>query len=571
MKKLFSLLLAVMMLAMPVLGSAETMFSAMYAPFMELRPGDFGILTDVDFNYYKLYNDALEAGREIQSEVSIGKINEAILGDEETATAVNDLLSALEIKASMQANELSVNIGMSGNELLTIGYAQDGTDAYLSSNLLGGTVVIGEDELIPVIERILDVLVMMEAIPEDEAAEVKAQLPQMLDMIVGELANVYQMPDLSAFENLDITPINEALAPIIAKAETVTDFEQPADCDAATSMVTVNVTGEDAASVLKSLLLTLKANPALMNAVAELMGYGENSSNMQMYRMFYGESFTFESMVIDPAIESMDEEFEGAGAVLLTLWLDAAGEVVKLTAANAAESEAAETAAEETPVVVELEGLPEDAMVIGLDDWQTVLETENEPIITYTRVTDGAPIHTVTFCMEDDRITMQAAGSGNAFGFDMNVTEDGESIMALSMMMAVEQQADQYSALLTMGMEADGESFVLSGVTNVKMDGVDFEVVSNFAMLYNGDVLFEMTETSKTVDPTATIVSEDAVRLATIEDEEFANWFVRMLVTAQMWGNSLPEKLPASVQELMVTEEAPVDTVETVDFVDVAE
>ena len=57
MKKLFSLLLAVMMLAMPVLGSAETMFSAMYAPFMELRPGDFGILTDVDFNYYKLYND----------------------------------------------------------------------------------------------------------------------------------------------------------------------------------------------------------------------------------------------------------------------------------------------------------------------------------------------------------------------------------------------------------------------------------------------------------------------------------------------------------------------------------
>ena len=107
MKKLLSLMLALMMLAIPMLGTAETLFGAMYEPYLDMNLAEFGILTDVPVNSYQLYYDALEAGRELQSTVTISPIAEGLIGDEKTEKAVNDLLQALEIKSSIQGNEAS--------------------------------------------------------------------------------------------------------------------------------------------------------------------------------------------------------------------------------------------------------------------------------------------------------------------------------------------------------------------------------------------------------------------------------------------------------------------------------
>lgn len=545
MKKLLSLMLALMMLAIPMLGTAETLFGAMYEPYLDMNLAEFGILTDVPVNSYQLYYDALEAGRELQSTVTISPIAEGLIGDEKTEKAVNDLLQALEIKSSIQGNEANAVITLSDKDVLTLGFGQQGTDTYLSSNLLGGTVVIGEGELVPVIERLVDMFVLMGAIPEDEAEEIKASLPEMLDMIAQELAGAYTMPDTSALANADVTPLVDALVPIIARTEIKEVTEQPTGCDAADSMAVVTITEKDALDLVKGVLLTIKANPDLMDMLAQMMGYNDSFYTVY-YEEYFGRPFSFEKDVIDEGLASMEEAYanigEDSGEVELTMWFDGDA-MVKLTACSHSTEEAHREVIEYTRVT--------NANVITytvklIDEYEpiTFVLTEEGPDA------DGVTTYTLKVDVEDEAATFIVKNGSNLFSFYMGIP-DYSGLMEMTVTLTGDKVGDAYNTKADIQIKDESMNIgvVVDGVLTI--DGVDFEENAKVTLFVGGDEIVSMDAVTRTVKPTSTIMRADAVRPATLEDADFANWFVGVINELGSWAAELVQAVPASFIEMM--------------------
>ncbi|MGN1018856.1 MAG: hypothetical protein ACI4O7_00660 [Aristaeellaceae bacterium] len=222
MKKLTAICLAVLMLALPVLGCAAT-------------SGE-------------LVGNARDAGMPLKTTVTFTPADLTDILDEEIATVYSDLLNALSLEVYQNGSEGRLSVQLSGNDVLTLAGAFSGDTTFLNSNFLGSrSIAVDADEWQPLLERLVDLLEDAGELDEEEAALARVQLAGMFS---GEA--VVQMDAENAFADVDWTPVIDLMTGLMAdRGETETVTEQPADCDKAMTRATLTLTGEDMVKIYR--------------------------------------------------------------------------------------------------------------------------------------------------------------------------------------------------------------------------------------------------------------------------------------------------------------------------------
>lgn len=265
MKKLFSLVIAIMMLALPVLATAE---------------GSLGIIGGADGPTEIIvakempktrYQDALAAGRRVNQTITLTELTGVETGDATTDAAIADLIKALGINIAAQGDEASFAMTLSGEEVATLGGALSGENIYLSSNMMGGTVVVGFDEIEPLINRILDMMVTMGAIGEFEATMIREQITSFKEAL--EAHELEETAEDLALDEVNTSALEALLPMMMGKITPVEDIIVPRMCDPAVSGLQMVLTNEDIHAVVKQACQFLLDNPMLLDSFAEAAGY----------------------------------------------------------------------------------------------------------------------------------------------------------------------------------------------------------------------------------------------------------------------------------------------------------
>ncbi|MBQ8200890.1 MAG: hypothetical protein IJZ74_03880 [Clostridia bacterium] len=525
MKKLLTLLMAMMLMVMPALGAAEesspetSLTLADLLAAAEVSPEEDSIIED-------LATKALNAGRKVDYSLTLSDWPSGITGDESIDAMINDVLDALVITVSQQGDEGAFALKMSGNDLLTIGVATSGEDAYINSNLLGGTIVISGDEVEPIVTRLVDMFALMGLFEEADVEEIKAQLPAILDTVEQELsASSFAALTEEDVMNLDVSAIVEALAPILSKMEAGELTGQPKNCDQAASVVTFTITPDEMKAVSKSLFLFIKDNPSLMNYMQQMMESGDMVTAD-------GEAVTFEQLM-DQAIAQMDKETLTVEDSVIAMYLDEAGEPVAMNATfNMASSSVSSEDGAETVTTMPL-------------------------TITYARLTINEGVtHTVTMVAEDASMTLNMlVRDENSFYMSVDFVDDaGEGMhMTVDCVSTVTDTASDATIALDFTINADGETIAFGAdvVSKYTMNGVDFTGEDVIDVTVGDMKVLTIKLNTQTSDAGQSIMSGEVVRPAELNDTDFANWFVGIVNNLQSWLGTAMMSLPQSVLQLI--------------------
>lgn len=511
MRKLTALLLALLMLAMPLSALAEE--------------------TAAPLHTEDYYTKALEAGRRIHYEFSFGELPEELTSDPEEGYIVSVLFDALAVEMHEQGNEGSFAIGFkkadgSFGSVLDLAVLADGSDAYIKSNLLGaGTVVIGEDDILVVLGRLMGVLVEMGAMDADEAMSMVAELPAMIEMIKSQMVAI-NPEDLM---NLDYTALYESVPPILAKAEQVEMTMQPKNCDAAVSEYKLVLTEEDGYKLAIGLLKFVKANPVLLKLL-------ESQSSAQ-YNYLYEEAElpTMEEQ-LDQMIAELEtiEPTEESSDLHVFYWLDEKDEIVCL---NAYEIDAVGT-------------IPDTAML----SYNRL--TMNDKVAYTANINDGYA----------ETMTLEAVVGAESLRVSLAMDEFGEPYMSMLMDVACVEEGNNIKTDMFIEIAdysyADFEEYPYDSEEVVRIDvkedttlnGVDFVSNAEVAVSVNGQKMITLYCDSYTEDPVASIKDGEVIRLAALTDAEFANWFSGVMNSIQSWPMTLIMNMPAELLQMMMQE-----------------
>ncbi len=333
MKKLLSLVLALMMCAgvLPVMAETGVIGGAdgpteivLTGPDIML-PGDLG-------------EDALAAGRKVQANLAVTEVSGIDTGDASVDAALTELFKALGFTMTQQGDEGAFSLTISGNDVLSMGLAVSGEDAYVQSNLLGGTVVVGASEVTSLVERLLDMLVMMESITEEDAAELKAQAGVLVTTLSAALQNSDFQVTLTDADLLamDYSAVVTVLGEIMQKMQPVENIVVPKNCDAAVGGVTLNATNEDMQKMSMALIQFIKDNPKLMRFLAYQFGMSTRAQLTTMWEAMKDNSIYAteeEFLQANPAVEDVLDEAMSAledrkildGDYVIQVYYDEAG------------------------------------------------------------------------------------------------------------------------------------------------------------------------------------------------------------------------------------------------------
>lgn len=467
MKKLFSLMLAMLMLLTPVMGLAE---EAAQTTVLEMSN--------------TMLQDALEAGLRAETVVTFEKIMDGMsTGDESVDAVIRDVFDAVKITAYQQGDEAGFALYMQDTELLNVAFAASGEDAYVSSNLLGGTIVIAPDEVVGQIERLIDMFVMMGAMTEDEAAEIKAMLPALYDEVKATIEK--QLAAQAELENmeLNLSALDAIIAEITEGAVEEAVTGQARNYDLATKKMTVTVTPDQMTRLVQALVQVVKDNPALKNYIEMEMAGMELTYNDQ------------------PA--TFDEILDG---------------LAKDVAAN--------DAAEQDLVLVLYFNDAEELVALSTE----LADETNTMTVNYTRLTTGeGQTHTVVIQDTETTMTVNVLVNDARFmlGFDMADAE-------MTIHMAVDMKVTASDAAYAVSGQVDLD--VNDGYDDIQIDvpfdsvttkiGKDVVEETRISLVFAGMKLGTMVLKTTTVEPEASIMEGNVQRLAELSDEEFANWFV---------------------------------------------
>lgn len=495
MKKLFSMLMALLMLLTPVLGLAEE----------DVQTGTVFDLSNT------MLQDALTAGRRAQTVVTFKDIMPDLsIGDEAIDTAIRDMFAAVKITAYEQGDEAGFALLLSDTELLNVAFAASGEDAYVSSNLLGGTIVIAPDEVVGQIERLIDLFVMMEAISADEAAEIKAMLPALYDEMVATINS--SLAAQAELENMEfnLTALEAILAEITEGAVTEEVTGQARNVDLATKKMTVTVTPDQMTRLVQALVQVIKDNPALKNYIEmEMAGmeltYGEQPATLDEM---------LDGLYNDAADHGMEKD------LVLVLYFNDAEELV------AASTE--------------------------------VADENNTMTVNYTRLTTGeGQTHAVVIQDKETTMIVNVLVGATRFmlGFDVADTE-------MTMHMGLDMNVTSSDAAYAVSGQVNGA--VNDGYDNIQIDvpfdsvttkvGKDVVEETRINLVVAGMNLGTMVIKTTTGDPATTIMEGEVQRLAELSDDEFATWFVSVYQNLMgVVGNAF-SALPESVLMLVMSE-----------------
>ena len=238
MKKILSIVLAMLMLALPVFGSAET-----------AEETDAGFLMKYQAQGQKLTTDM---------SIEPGELLAAVLG--ENAAAIQDLLSALGIQVTAQAEgsnaQFGLNLSLNGSEaLISLLAAATENGLVIRSNL------VGEDTF---------------AVSSDELKNLLEQYTQSMGEQGSALNNLLTNPEeMLAGMELDPSGLMTALTPIMSAMTVEEVTEAPDAFPNAKTVTVVPLKKEDLTNVMTELGKLLWSIPTFQQVIS-LASNGES-------------------------------------------------------------------------------------------------------------------------------------------------------------------------------------------------------------------------------------------------------------------------------------------------------
>ncbi|MGN0795151.1 MAG: hypothetical protein ACI4MG_11870 [Aristaeellaceae bacterium] len=514
MKKFLAMLLAVLMMALPFAGLAEEDLSAqlsaeLNAMLAEMK-AQYEALPATDYT-----QKALDAGRRIDSTVSLDWLAEGLTGDADTDATIAELIDSLSLTAYQQGDEIYYALGLKQADgtvanLLTFGYASEGDEHFLTTNLLGSsTIAVKVDDLQPVAERLLDMLALAGMLEQSDVDDIKASLPEMkemlasyADMMTAEMAMLSaDLFSMNYDAMIDVTLI------LAAKAQPVEDFVQPKNCDAAVAAVRFELNGEDMAAIMKSVVKFIQDNPSLRDYFDKYISYANSM-------MVSDEPMTFDALMDEMMAEMEAEAIELEESLVYTIAVNEAG----------------------MPVYG----------VMTLDD---------ATVMTYTCLTmNDGPHYTVVFGSEEKNGTLEIFATESDAAISLAFAENGECVMSIDMVITSRSAENPvaFDLVITFDAPSAGMNLVVKASEDVTLNGVDFTQKEAVTITLNGMDLLAIIAETNTADPGASIKDGNVVRPAQLSDAEFANWFVECYNGLTTWAFSLMMALPASVQNMMM-------------------
>lgn len=492
MKKFTAVLLALLMMALPVLGMAAS-------------PAE-------------MIEGAAAAGQPIHTAVTFD--SGTIPGlDAETAAMVNDLIDALGFTTDTQENQTNFAMQLSGTDVLTLAWATEGEDTYINSNLLGGTIAFNATEGDVIIDHLLKMAVDADMLTESDVAEVK----QLIEQLKTEMNTQVEAIDL---ENIDMTALLSVVEELMQKVTTGEVTQQPKNSDPAASVITMKLTGEDITKVYKVIFDVMKNVPQFTQAL--------ESASLTMN----GEKVTADEM-----IAKLPELADQIGAMVqgeipVEIYLDEAGEPVYgiMSMTMKAEDEtitmdmdfARRTVNEGVTYAVTIRA--EDANDEGVSITADVLETE-------ALTTANVGIASIKNGVSEPVITVSVLLNKNY----------GETKSEESMIVDVVVTDSDSGEEISFKIDMDSEAEVLAD------GGVQYEAEMDLYILGMEEELFTIEVEQLSGKAVDSIVTADAVRPGTMTEDEVAQYVNNDVMNALMNAlMGLAQNLPASVLSLLM-------------------
>ena len=492
MKKFTAVLLALLMMALPVLGMAAS-------------PAE-------------MIEGAAAAGQPIHTAVTFD--SGTIPGlDAETAAMVNDLIDALGFTTDTQENQTNFAMQLSGTDVLTLAWATEGEDTYINSNLLGGTIAFNATEGDVIIDHLLKMAVDADMLTESDVAEVK----QLIEQLKTEMNTQVEAIDL---ENIDMTALLTVVEELMGKVTTGEVTQQPKNSDPAATVITMKLTGEDITKVYKVIFDVMKNVPQFTQAL--------ESASLTMD----GEKVTADEM-----IAKLPELADQIGAMVqgeipVEIYLDEAGEPVYgiMSMTMKAEDEtitmdmdfARRTVNEGVTYAVTIRA--EDANDEGVSITADVLETE-------ALTTANVGIASIKNGVSEPVITVSVLLNKNY----------GETKSEENMIVDVVVTDSDSGEEISFKIDMDSEAEVLAD------GGVQYEAEMDLYILGMEEELFTIEVEQLSGKAVDSIVTADAVRPGTMTEDEVAQYVNNDVMNALMNAlMGLVQNLPASVLSLVM-------------------
>lgn len=494
MKKLTAMLLALLMLALPVMGMAAS-------------PAE-------------MIEGAAAAGQPIHTAITFD--SGTIPGlDAETAAIFNDVIDALGITTDTQENQTNLALQLSDKDVLTLAWATEGEDTYINSNLLGGTIAFNATEGDVIIDYLLKMAVDAGMFTESDVAEVKQAIEQVKTQVNTQVEAI-------DVESIDTAALLAAIEEIMQKVTVGEVTQQPKNSDPAASMITVKLTGEDVAKVYKVIFDVMKNVPQFTQALesADLTMNGEKVSAEEMIAKLPELADQIGTMV--------------QGEIPVEIYLDEAGEPVYgvMSMTMKAEDETITMDMDfarrtvDTGVTYAVNVWAEDANDEGVTFTVDVLESEK-----LTTVNVG--IASIENSVSEPVIVVSVLLQKN-----YGETESEES-MIVDVVVTDSDSGEEVSFKIDMESEAE----VLAE------GGVLYEAEMDLYILGMEEELFTINVEQQSGNAVASIVTADAVRPGTMTEDEVAEYVNGDVMNAMMNAlMGLVQNLPASVLSLLMAE-----------------
>lgn len=597
MKKLFSLILAMLMLAMPLFSQAESVIGGADGP-TEILVTNTLKLPSV------LAEEALASGRRVITTLRFDNIEGVDAEDPMATAAILDLLNALGLTAAQQGDEFDMALTVSGKEVLTLGAAVMGDDAYIKSNLIGGTIVVGKLELEPLLNRLLDMLVLMEAMTEAEADELRTQITGLKETygaaVEASMAGVFTKDDL---KSLNLTALEQYAALMDSKVMPIEEIVVPRMCDPAVSGERVVLVNEDLVAGIKAVYQFLLDNPKLMNYIGSAAGYLTEEA-LELEWQTNGEFYMLFGMYEDEAAfladhPSFAEDFAAAiaeieqgklieGEFVTNVYYDAEDRIVYMTMdlpvfeqdATIVENEGQAVTGEVHPICVvytrqtvaqgvahvcniTVDGetmtvdtlVSETGMLINMTGLFAAGEAEQLAEIKVERgqstADEGVELLTVDGTLYDEGKAMVRFHLDGASELSDVRTYLSGKLTLTSLAYGAQEPVAAEDAVQDTAAAPVETTVVLEFTTDTAINGVDFAGTTTFAVEAAG-IRIGMAMDCATTDPESSIMAGDVIRPAELDDATFANWFVRVINSLNSWLSNVISSLPESVLTWMV-------------------
>jgi len=594
MKKLLSMVLALVLLTLPAHIFAESSLGI-------IGGADGPTSVFVPDEVSQSWRDkALAAGRRVNQTITLTELSGVETGDAMADAAIADLIKALGFNFSAQGDEASFAMTLSGNEVATFGGVLSGEDIYLSSNMLGGTVVVGLTEIEGLANRVLDAMVAMGAIGEFDAAMIREELAVLKESLDAHEAE--EVAEDAVVAEMDFTALESILPMLMSKITPVEDIIVPRMCDPAVSGLQMVLTNEDIHAVVKQACQFLLDNPMLLDSFAEAAGYPseeqiatEWETAGQLYMAFgiYKDEAAFRAaqksiekdireVMDDPAFPTIFD-----GEMTTAVYLDEEDEPVYITAS--------------VPVLTTEEHFRDADGDLEMIEIEIVEKTVNISM-NYTRQTVPQGVaHVCNIFADDTGMTIDALISEGSTTATVIVTEpdfEPTKLFDLSIkknanennpgVTCVDVDATLYNGMEEPNLEIayDGEyensdvreyvagkltmtayeywytaaeesrhatsnSIIIEFNSDTAINGVDYTTNASFAV-EAGVVRFGMQMTEATTDPEPSIMTGNVVRPAELNDTDFSNWFNGVINAFNVWLAGLFQALPESVLMLII-------------------